>query len=37
MEKNARNGPFHYVDENNSSYRRLSIILMKSKALIKKQ
>jgi hypothetical protein len=27
--KNARNRPFHYVDEKKGSYRQLSIILMK--------
>jgi hypothetical protein len=32
--KNARNRPFHYVDENKGSYSRLSIILMKIKGVI---
>ena len=27
--KNVRNRPFHYVDEKKSSYRQLSIMLMK--------
>ena len=35
--KNVRNRPFHYVDENKDSYRRLSIMLMKIKVVIKKQ
>jgi hypothetical protein len=34
--KNARNRPFHYVDENKDSYSRLSIMLMKRKEVIYK-
>ena len=37
MIKNVRNRPFHYVDENKYSYKRLSIILMKKRMLFKKQ
>jgi hypothetical protein len=35
--KNVRNRPFHYVDENKCSYKQLSIMLMKRKAVIQKQ
>ena len=31
--KNVRKQPFHYVDEKNSSYRQLSIMLMKKMEL----
>jgi hypothetical protein len=34
--KNVRNRPFHYVDEKTGSYTRLSIILMKIKAVVRR-
>jgi hypothetical protein len=35
--KNVRNRALHYVDEKKSTYSRISIMLMKIKALIEKQ
>jgi hypothetical protein len=34
--KNVRNRPFHYVDEKKGSYTRISIILMKRKAVVRR-
>jgi hypothetical protein len=34
--KNVRNRSFHYVDENKCSYKQLSIMLMKRKAVVRR-